>query len=61
MFRGVMDVIMDCYVRVQPTLVGSRSVEVSEFISARLAPERLNLHCLARRGQFELLDGAMVS
>ena len=60
-FRGVIDEIMDCYVREQPTLVGSRSVEVSEFISARLAPERLNLHCLARLGQFELHDGAKVS
>ncbi|MGC9317197.1 MAG: preprotein translocase subunit SecA [Armatimonadota bacterium] len=53
-FRGIVDEIIDCYVREQPTLVGSRSVEVSERISARLTPERLNLHALARIGQFEL-------
>jgi len=56
-FRGVVDEIIDCYVREQPVLVGSRSVEVSERLSARLTPERLNLHALARIGQFALHDG----
>ncbi len=59
-YRGVVDEIIDCYVREQPTLVGSRSVEVSELIAARLSPERLNLHALARIAQMaiyhELVD-----
>ncbi|MGI5818255.1 MAG: preprotein translocase subunit SecA [Armatimonadota bacterium] len=56
-YRGVVDEIIDCYVREQPVLVGSRSVEVSELIGARLTPERLSLHAMARLGQFELHDG----
>ncbi len=56
-YRGVVDEIIDCYVREQPVLVGSRSVEVSELIGARLTPERLSLHAMARIGQFDLHDG----
>jgi preprotein translocase subunit SecA len=56
-YRGVVDEIIDCYVREQPVLVGSRSVEVSELIGARLTPERLSLHALARVGQFDLHEG----
>jgi preprotein translocase subunit SecA len=55
-FRGIVDEILDCFVREQPVLVGSRSVEVSERISARLTAERLNLHALARLAQMELLN-----
>ncbi|MBD3293541.1 MAG: hypothetical protein GF393_11500, partial [Armatimonadia bacterium] len=55
-YRGVVDEIIDCYVREQPVLVGSRSVEVSELVGARLTPERLSLHAMARLGQFELHD-----
>jgi len=53
-YRGIIDEIINCYVREQPTLVGSRSVEVSEHLSERLKADRLNLHCLARLGQWEL-------
>ncbi|MFO8081680.1 MAG: SEC-C metal-binding domain-containing protein, partial [Armatimonadota bacterium] len=56
-YRGVVDEIIDCYVREQPVLVGSRSVEVSELVGARLTPERISLHAMARLGQFELHDG----
>ncbi len=56
-YRGIVDEIIDCFVREQPTLVGSRSVEVSERLSARLTPERLNLHALARLGLDELHNG----
>ncbi|MGD9497436.1 MAG: preprotein translocase subunit SecA [Armatimonadota bacterium] len=57
-FRGIVDEILDCFVRQQPVLVGSRSVEVSERLSARLTPERLNLHVLVRLGLWELHNGA---
>jgi len=57
-FRGVVNEIIDCFVREQPTLVGSRSVDVSERISARMSAERLNLHTLAWLGLDELHNGA---
>lgn len=41
--RGIVQEILSCYVRRQPALVGTRSIEVSERVSARLLPERLQL------------------
>jgi len=54
--RGIVDEIINMYVREQPVLVGSRSVEVSEFIGRRLAPEPLQLHVLVRVLQQRLMD-----
>ncbi len=45
-YRGIVSEIMNMYVREQPVLVGTRSVEVSEYLSTRLAPDKLRKHCL---------------
>mgnify|MGYP005837267499 CR=1 FL=1 len=42
-FRGLTLEILQAYSREQPTLVGTRSIEVSERISERLLSERLQL------------------
>ena len=42
-FRGITEEILRCYARQQPVLVGTRSIEVSERVSGRLIPERLQL------------------
>jgi len=47
-YRGIVDEIIHMYVREQPVLVGSRSVEVSEYIGSWLVPDRLGLHTLVR-------------
>ncbi|MCD6352201.1 MAG: SEC-C domain-containing protein, partial [Armatimonadetes bacterium] len=43
-YRGIVTEILQMYVREQPVLVGTRSVEVSEFISKRLRPDALQVH-----------------
>jgi len=45
-FRGIVNDILSCYVRQQPVLVGSRSIEVSERLSARLLPQELQSQML---------------
>ncbi len=45
-FRGIVAEILNCYCREQPTLVGTRSVAVSEFLSERLKPHYLQLLAL---------------
>jgi preprotein translocase subunit SecA len=42
-FRGIVGEILHCESRGQPTLVGTRSIEVSEKLSGRLGPEMLRL------------------
>ncbi len=42
-FRGLSLEILKAYTREQPTLVGTRSIEVSERVSERLISERLQL------------------
>ncbi|MCX8052332.1 MAG: SEC-C metal-binding domain-containing protein [Armatimonadetes bacterium] len=42
-FRGITLEVLKSYVRMQPVLVGTRSIEVSERISERLLSERLQL------------------
>jgi len=42
-FRGLTMEILRCYAREAPTLVGTRSIEVSERVSERLISERLQL------------------
>jgi preprotein translocase subunit SecA len=45
-YRGIVSEILNMYVREQPVLVGTRSVEVSEYLSTRLAPDKLKRHCV---------------
>jgi preprotein translocase subunit SecA len=45
-YRGIVKEILHMYVREQPVLVGTRCVEVSEYLSSRLAPELLHLQGL---------------
>jgi len=42
-FRGITLEVLKAYARQQPTLVGTRSIEVSERVSERLLSERLQL------------------
>ena len=56
-YRGIVSEIVNMYVREQPVLVGSRSVEVSEYLGSRLAPDKLRRHCLVLLCQAKLLDG----
>ncbi|MCX7598481.1 MAG: SEC-C metal-binding domain-containing protein [Armatimonadetes bacterium] len=45
-YRGIVSEILGLYVREQPVLVGTRSVEVSEYLSSRLKPDKLQTHAL---------------
>ncbi len=56
-YRGIVDEIIEVYVREQPALVGSRSVAVSEYIGSLMAPDRLALHALVRIMQEKLRLG----
>ena len=47
-FRAIVLDILAKHVRGQPVLVGTRSVDVSEFLASRLAPDKLQLQCLIR-------------
>lgn len=45
-FRGIAAEILQLYSKQQPVLVGTRSIEVSERLSSRLFPDRLQLLAL---------------
>ncbi len=45
-YRGIVTEILQLHVREQPVLVGTRSVEVSEYLSGRLRGEPLQLHAM---------------
>ncbi len=47
-YRGIVGEILRMYVREQPVLVGTRSVEVSEYLSSRLRAEPLQLYALTK-------------
>jgi preprotein translocase subunit SecA len=57
-YRGIVSEIINMFVRGQPVLVGTRSVEVSEYISGLLAPDKLRLHCLILVCQQKLFSGS---
>ena len=54
--RAIMLDILAMHARGQPALVGTRSVDVSEFLASRLAPDKLQLACLIRLVQERLRD-----
>ncbi len=54
--RGIVDEILRSHAKQQPVLVGTRSIEVSEMLSARLQPEPLQLAALVQVLQGELRD-----
>ena len=47
-YRGIVDEIMYVYIREQPVLVGSRSVETSEYIASLLSADPLAHHSLVQ-------------
>jgi preprotein translocase subunit SecA len=53
-FRDICAEILQCHSRGQPVLVGTRSIEVSERLSARLAPDKLQFQMLVRLLQARL-------
>ncbi len=55
-YRGIVSEILNMYVREQPVLVGSRSVDVSEYLATRLAPDKLKRHCVILLCQDKLYD-----
>ncbi len=55
-YRGIVSEILNMYVREQPVLVGTRSVEVSEYLGTRLAPDKLRRHCEVLLCQARLRD-----
>lgn len=59
-YRGIVSEILNMWVREQPVLVGTRSVDVSEYLSGRLKPDSLQLHCLTMLC-YDALDGADLS
>ncbi len=61
-YRGIVSELLHMYIREQPVLCGSRSVEVSEYLGTRLAADKLRRHCLVLLCQWQLrnshsLDG----
>jgi len=56
-YRGIVTELLHMYIREQPVLCGSRSVEVSEYLGTRLAPDKLRRHCLVLLCQWQLQDG----
>jgi len=56
-YRGIVTELLHMYIREQPVLCGSRSVEVSEYLGTRLAPDKLRRHCLVLLCQWRLRDG----
>ena len=56
-YRAIVAEIINMHVREQPVLVGTRSVDVSEYVSSRLASDRLQMQMLATLCQNRLLDG----
>jgi len=59
-YRGIVSEILYMYIREQPVLCGSRSVEVSEYLGTRLAPDKLRRHCLVLLCQRQLQNGSDV-
>ena len=55
-YRAIVAEIVNMHVREQPTLVGTRSVEVSEYVSSRLASDRIQMQMLVTICQNRLLD-----
>ncbi len=55
-YRAIVDEIVSVYVREQPTLVGTRSVEVSEYVSSRLAPDRIAAQAVVALCQARLFN-----
>lgn len=47
-YRGIINDIIGSHVRLQPTLVGTRSVDVSEHIGQRLSEAQLQTHALTQ-------------
>lgn len=45
-FRGIAAEILRLYAKQQPVLVGTRSIEMSEKVSGRLTPDRLQVLCM---------------
>ncbi len=60
-FRGIVSEILHMYVREQPVLCGTRSVEVSEYVGTRLAADKLRRHCLILLCQWRLDEGAKLN
>ncbi len=60
-YRGIVSEIMNMYIREQPVLVGTRSVEVSEYLATRLAPDKLRRHCLLLLAQDRLWNDKSLS
>lgn len=54
-YRAIVGEIVAKHVREQPVLVGTRSVEVSEFVSSRLASDRIQTQLLVSLCQSKLL------
>ncbi len=59
-YRGIVTELLHMYIREQPVLCGSRSVEVSEYLGTRLVPDKLRRHCLVLLCQWQLQDGQRV-
>lgn len=55
--RGIAREILRLYTKQQPVLVGTRSIEMSERVSARLTPEKLQMLVLAERARLKLEGG----
>ncbi len=55
-FRAICLEILAMHARGQPVLVGTRSVDVSEYLATRLAPDKLQFQCLARLLQERLRE-----
>ncbi|MDI9584595.1 MAG: preprotein translocase subunit SecA [Acidobacteriota bacterium] len=58
--RAIVSDILQAYIREQPTLVGTRSVEFSEYVSSRLAADPLQMHVLVDLCIHRIYEGADV-
>jgi len=59
-YRGIVSEILHMYIREQPVLCGSRSVDVSEYLGTRLAPDKLRRHCMVLLCHWQLQNGSDV-
>ncbi len=59
-YRGIVSEILHMYIREQPVLCGSRSVDVSEYLGTRLAPDKLRRHCMVLLCHWQLENGSDV-
>ncbi len=60
-YRGIVNEIINMHIRQQPTLVGTRSVDVSEHIGQRLEGTRLRAHALVQVLLVEVLNSKGLS